>query len=115
LVLSTGIIDHLDNPDKNYGFEGPAFPSVYLWYIAVQREMQGGGLGTLLLMDAIRKVYEISRHAGVFALTLTSIDQGRTQKFYERLGFRVYGPTSVRPFMLLPIQSIVDLVEQTGG
>lgn len=58
-------------------------------------------------------VYNISRYAGVYALTLNALNEGAAA-FYQALGFREFGPTSRTPLMLLPIQSIVDLVSQAN-
>jgi GNAT superfamily N-acetyltransferase len=91
----------------------PSFPCVCLWYLAVQRQMQRSGFGRLLLGHAIERVYNIAQHAGVFGMTLVAIDE-QVARFYEAMGFRQYAGDASQPKMLLPIQSIIDLVEQNA-
>jgi len=111
LVLNSEPVDHLDRAEKNAGWEGPSFPCVHLWYLAVLQRMQRQGVGRLVLMDAIESVYEISQYAGVYGMTLNAIDE-RAVAFYNSLGFRKYGPDSRTPKMLLPIFTIVELFEK---
>jgi hypothetical protein len=66
-----------------------------------------------LLGHAIERVYTIAQHAGVFAMTLVAIN-AEVASFYERMGFRQYAGDADRPKMLLPIQSIVELIEQNA-
>ena len=60
--------------------------------------------------DVIDRFYNIANLAGAFALTLVAIDR-ETAKFYERLGFKAYGPNEDRPMMLLPAKSVFDLYQ----
>ncbi len=85
-----------------------AFPAVNLSYLAVHSDLQGEGLGRYLLMDAFEKVAEISDRAGLYALTLQSLDDTSTA-FYSSLGFEVYAE-GANPKMLYPIRNIVALV-----
>jgi GNAT superfamily N-acetyltransferase len=99
----------LDKIQRRIGWETSVFPAVHLTHLAVQRSMQGAGIGQFLLSHAILRVYYIAQVAGVFALTLNPL-MGR-DGFYLRKGFRPYGHSGG---MLLPIQSIIDLVEQNA-
>lgn len=110
LALHSGSVEDLDETEKNSGWESPGFPCVHLIYFAVVRPMQRQGIGTIALMHALEAVYRISRVAGTYAVTLDAIDENAV-KFYERIGFRKYGPAKAAPSMLLPIFSIVDLFE----
>ncbi len=112
LTVARGDRDHLKNEAKNYGFDGDFFPSVHLHYLAMFSNLQRQGFGSRVLMHAIERVYKISRYAGAYTMTLVSLDEKSTA-FYQSLGFETYGPASQHPLMLLPIQSIVDLVEGT--
>jgi hypothetical protein len=53
------------------------------------------------------------QNAGVFAMTLVANDP-EVANFYHGMGFRRYAGDDERPKMMLPIQSIVDLIEQTA-
>ena len=66
-----------------------------------------------MLAHAIERVYVIAQNAGVYAMTLVANDPG-VALFYEQIGFRQYAGDAERPKMLLPIQSIVELIEQNA-
>lgn len=91
---------------KNY----TAFPAVHLAFLGVQKEFQRNGIGTALLSDVFDKVYKISQLAGMYALTLQSYDKNSTA-FYESLGFARYSESEDSPKMLMPIRTILELVE----
>lgn len=95
-----------DNFTKNY----TAFPAVHLAFLGVDKEFQGRGVGTFLMKDIFDKAYRISQCAGLYALTLQSLDERSTQ-FYRGLGFARYAGSDESPKMLMPIRTIVDLVE----
>jgi hypothetical protein len=59
-----------------------------------------------------RKWQIISDHAGLFALTLQSLDDQSTA-FYESIGFRAYSENLKQPKMLYPIEDVLTLVR--GG
>lgn len=86
-------------------------PLVYIDYLAVASARQGNGIGTLLLVDALQKSYEVSRFVAPYGVALRSLNT-RTTKLYERFGFGIApdeeGPS---PLMILPIWSVVDLFE----
>ncbi len=84
-------------------------PLVYIDYLAVQRELQGQKLGTLLLMDALRRCREILRNTGCAGVALNALTPQATT-WYERFGFRQRqkGVTQF-PLMVLPAQSLLDL------
>ncbi|WFT83801.1 GNAT family N-acetyltransferase (plasmid) [Methylobacterium sp. CB376] len=99
-----------DDHTKNY----TAFPALHLAYLGVQKEYQRKGVGTILLKDVIDKAYKVSLLAGLYALTLQSIDRQSTM-FYESLGFEPYTRDNIAPKMLIPIRTIIDLVEGGAG
>lgn len=110
LQLGSESVDALDEKPSNYLQKNyTAFPSVHLAYLGVHSQYQRQGIGSFLLGDVFDRVYQISEHAGLYALTLQSISEHST-KFYEKLGFRAYTKSST-PKMLIPIQAIRDIVE----
>ena len=85
-------------------------PFLYLDYLGVLMSQQGRNIGTLMLLHAMQKTFEIHCVAPVYGLALRSIS-AKTTAYYEKLGFRM-APDEDRsraPLMILPIFSIADL------
>jgi GNAT superfamily N-acetyltransferase len=61
-------------------------PVVRLGRFATRIDLQGQGLGSLLLLNALEKIYEISKHAGVAAVAVDAKDQ-KAAEFYKKQGF----------------------------
>lgn len=95
-----------DDFTKNY----TAFPAVHLAFLGVDRAHQRKGVGTALLSDVFERVYQISKLAGLYALTIQSLDAESTA-FYRRLGFEPYSDHPTSPKLLMPIRTIRDLIE----
>jgi GNAT superfamily N-acetyltransferase len=85
------------------------FPAIYIGTLAVLSRYQRNGLGTILLMDALRRSHHVSQHVAVFGVALRSLNE-RTTRLYQRYGFglRDQGQT---PLMVLPIWSLNELFE----
>jgi GNAT superfamily N-acetyltransferase len=62
-------------------------PGIRLGRLAIDRVVQGQGLGELLLMDAIARAKLVLEHVGVHALFVDAKD-ARAAMFYRRYGFR---------------------------
>ena len=62
-------------------------PGIRLGRLAVDRSVQGQGLGELLLMDAIKRAQLVLEHVGVHALFVDAKDT-RAAAFYRKYGFR---------------------------
>jgi len=60
-------------------------PVVLLARLAVDRSVQGQGLGEMLLTDALCRVLELSKSLGVFAVEVLAIDE-RAASFYAKYG-----------------------------
>jgi GNAT superfamily N-acetyltransferase len=65
----------------------PRVPGIRLGRLAVDRSVQGQGLGELLLMDAIKRAQLVLEHVGVNALFVDAKDT-RAAAFYRKYGFR---------------------------
>lgn len=87
------------------------FPSINIDYLAVDRRVQGNGIGKFLLGSAIEAFHKAIMIFGVPVMTLVAVDE-RTCEFYSKLGFRRFGPDVRQPRMLLPAQTVVDLFKQ---
>jgi GNAT superfamily N-acetyltransferase len=62
-------------------------PVVLLGKLAVDRGVQGQGLGALLLVDALRRVVQISAQVGLRAVEVDALDEPAIA-FYRKFGFR---------------------------
>lgn len=75
--------------------------------LAIDANFQGKGVGKLLLIDALRRSYEISKSIGSFAVVVDPIDKDAEQ-FYAKYGF-IKLPDSGK--MFLPMNTIKTLFE----
>lgn len=79
----------------------PVVPVVLLGRLAVDRNYQGRGLGSVLLGDALVRIAR--SELGVFAMVVDAKDEA-AQRCYERFGFtRVPAETRQRLRLCLPI------------
>lgn len=72
--------------DEAKGLPRLDVPVVLLGRLAVDRSAQGQGLGSLLLIDALRRAQHLAEHVGVRAVEVHAIDDAARQ-FYLRFGF----------------------------
>ncbi len=61
-------------------------PVILLGRLAVDRSMQGQGLGRFLLIDALRRAIHVADQVGVRAVEVDAIDQS-AKGFYLKYGF----------------------------
>jgi GNAT superfamily N-acetyltransferase len=59
---------------------------VLLGRLAVDRSVQGRGLGSLLLIDALRRARHLAEHVGIRAVEVDAIDDS-ARRFYLKFGF----------------------------
>ena len=62
-------------------------PVVLIGRLAVDRSEQGQGLGSLLLVDALRRSADISEQIGIRAVEVDAMDD-TARSFYLKFGFR---------------------------
>jgi predicted GNAT family N-acyltransferase len=84
-----------------------SIPTTLLGRLAIDNRFQGKGVGKLLLIDALRRSYEISKSIGSFAIVVDPIDEDAKQ-FYAKYGF-IKLPDSGK--MFLPMNTIKTLFE----
>ena len=84
-----------------------SIPTTLLGRLAVDSKFQGQGVGKLLLIDALKRSYEISKTIGSFAVVVYPIDQ-EAENFYAKYGF-IKLPDSGK--MFLPMRTIIQLFE----
>jgi GNAT superfamily N-acetyltransferase len=81
-------------------------PVVLLGRLAVDRTVQGRGLGAFLLVDALRRALHISDEVGIRALEVDAIDE-EARRFYVKFGFQ---PLRDDPrHLFLPMQVVRKL------
>jgi hypothetical protein len=94
--------------DESQGILDTHFPAIYIGTLAVARHLQSNKLGTILLMNALRRAHFISQNVAVFGVALRSLNP-KTTKFYERHGFG-FRDDGMTPLMVLPVWSLNDLM-----
>jgi len=81
-------------------------PVTLLGRLAVDKSLKGKGLGSLLLIDALKRCFEVSvSEIGSMAVVVDPIDEGAVE-FYHRYGF-ISLPDSGK--MMLPMKTISAL------
>jgi ribosomal protein S18 acetylase RimI-like enzyme len=83
----------------------PVVSATLIGRLAVSTALQGQGLGSLLLAEALRKTYENASIVGSSMVVVDAID-ARAVGFYQAHGF-IKLPESTR--LVLPIQTIAEL------
>jgi GNAT superfamily N-acetyltransferase len=87
-------------------------PLIYVDALGVRSAYQGQGLGRLLLIDALKRAFAVSKNVAIYGVALKSLND-RTTKFYEKHGFGLVGPEEKNPLMVVPIWTLRDLFDQT--
>jgi GNAT superfamily N-acetyltransferase len=73
-------------PEQAKGLPKIDVPVVLLGRLAVDRTVQGRGLGSLLLIDALRRAQHISEEVGIRAVEVDALDEA-ARRFYLKFGF----------------------------
>ena len=74
-------------------------PTTLLGRLAIDKRFQGQGMGKFLLIDALKRSYEISKTVGSFALVVDPIDL-EAENFYNKYGF-IKLPDSGKMFLAM--------------
>lgn len=82
-------------------------PATLLGRLAIDNRFQGKGIGKLLLIDALKRCYEISKTIGSFAVVVDPLDKD-AENFYSKYGF-IKLPGSGK--MFLPMKTVKELFE----
>lgn len=80
----------------------PIIPATLLGRLAVDRQLQGRGLGEMLLMDALRRSCRMSRQIASAAVVVDAIDD-RAEAFYRGYGFRPFPRQERRLFVAMSV------------
>ena len=76
-----------------------SIPTTLLGRLAIDKNCQGKGLGKILLIDALKRSYEISKEIGSFAVVVDPIDK-EAGLFYEKYDF-IKLPDSEKMFIAI--------------
>ena len=83
-------------------------PGVKLARLAVSKEFQKLGIGSILLVESMKRAKVIADNAGVIGLFVDA-KSFEVKKYYQRFGFE---GTEEHPLLLfLPLSTIIDLIE----
>jgi GNAT superfamily N-acetyltransferase len=82
-----------------------SIPAILIGRFAIDNRFQNRGLGKLLLIDALKRSYDISLKIGIFAVVVDPIDEVAIN-FYKKYGF-ILLPDSGK--MFLPMKTIKQL------
>jgi ribosomal protein S18 acetylase RimI-like enzyme len=63
-----------------------SIPTTLLGRLAIDKRSQGQGIGKILLIDALKRSYEISRELGSFGVVVDPIDRS-AKNFYRKYDF----------------------------
>ena len=74
-------------------------PIILLARLAVDRQFQGGGIGTALMQDACRRTVDMAGHAGIRALVVDARNNA-VRDWYRRFDFVPYDSRPLRLYLL---------------
>lgn len=78
-------------------------PAALLRRLAVRRDVQGQGIGRMLLADAIKRTLGVSEEISIYAMIVDAINES-AHNFYEQYGFMPLVHSSTR--LILPLKRI---------
>jgi GNAT superfamily N-acetyltransferase len=111
-TLVVGQAEHADAPPRvAKGMPRYPIPVLVLARLAVHTSMQGKGLGSGLLLDALSRALQVADLAGVRALLVHAKDD-RAADFYRHFGFE---PSPTDPRHLFQIIKDIRLAAKDDG
>jgi GNAT superfamily N-acetyltransferase len=87
----------------------PDIPVIYIRAVAVREDMQGKGLGTALVVDAMRRCLGIADQMGAAAIVLDVLMDEHFERrwnFYEELGFQPLGDPANKQRVFIPMANV---------
>jgi GNAT superfamily N-acetyltransferase len=87
----------------------PDIPVIYIRAVAVHEHMQGKGLGTALVVDAMRRCLGIADQMGAAAIVLDVLKDDHFERrwnFYEELGFQPLGDPENPQRVFIPMANV---------
>ena len=112
-AISSHLVRRGDLPDDQAkGLPRIDVPVVLLGRLAIDRSVQGQGLGALLLIDVLRRSEHLAEQLGIRAIEVDAIDDN-ARRFYEKFGFVPLLDDARH--MFLPMSVIRKLVVNRSG
>ena len=96
-------------PEDARRFPRYPVPVIHLARLAVDRSVQGQGLGERLLIDALERAYAASRDVAAYAVEVVAIDDA-AKRFYIKYGFQELLDDKLH--LYLPMRTIAALIEK---
>lgn len=96
----------------------PEIPVIYIRVVSVRTDMQGRGIGTALVIDAMRRCLGISEQMGAAAIVLDVLEDEHVEKrrkFYADLGFRPLGDPDNPHRVYIPMADARATFKQSLG
>lgn len=81
-------------------------PAMLIGKLAVDKKMQGQGLGKIMLMNALYRAVRIREEMAIFAVRVDALDT-EAKKFYLKYGFSPFQDKELS--LLLPMKTILKL------
>ncbi len=111
-ALSVASIEHSEATERaRKGMPRHQIPAILLARLAVDRSVQGKGLGAFLLKDAMSRVLAVTEQAGIRLILVHAVND-EARAFYEHFGFEV-SPTDATNLQLL-VKDIRRALDESG-
>ncbi len=115
-----GLAAHSVDPKSASGLaakrERHPIPTIYLAALGTDLSLQGRGLGSALMADALARAYTVSAEIGAAAVILDVLeDQHHAERsaFYEKIGFSLLDPDQHPNRMFLSMKAIQAQIAST--
>jgi GNAT superfamily N-acetyltransferase len=86
-------------------------PVLVIGRLAIDLRIQGCGIGSALLKDAVLRTVQASKIVGIRAILVHAINAG-AKRFYEKLGF-IESPTNPMTLMITIQAAVHTLAEKS--
>ena len=96
-------------PKKWQRAKVPDIPVIYVRAVAVREDWQGNGVGTALVVHAMKRCLDISELMGAAAIVLDVLDGEKFEqrwKFYAELGFQTLGDPDNPRRVFIPMADV---------
>ena len=106
--LAAGSVEHADATGGIRRNMPDPVPIIVLGRLAVDLSLQGRGVGTALLKDAVLKTLQAAQIAGIRAILVHAISTSASE-FYQSLGF---SPSPSEPMtLMIPLSEAAKLID----
>ena len=113
-AISTHRVSHEALPEEQAkGLPRIDVPVVLLGRLAVDRCAQGHGLGSLLLLDALRRIAHLADQTGIRAVEVDAINES-ARAFYRKFGFVPLTDDELHVFLPMQVVRKLKLPPLTG-